>query len=144
MTAAKQRRVVTTDAEMDAAARAARERENTATKIVSVRFDRKRDVVVVHLSTGAALVVPRSLIPGFAHADPAALRDLTINSGAESLWSDRVDDGVLLEQLLEIAAGSRTLIALGGRLAGRIRTPARAAASRANGAKGGRPRKAAG
>ncbi len=99
--------------------------------------------MVTHLSTGSTLIVPRCAIPGFVEAKPAALADIAINPGAESLWSDTVDDGVLLDQLLEIAAGSEHIKTLGGRISGRARTPVKAAAARANGAKGGRPRKKA-
>lgn len=140
----KRGRILTTSAEMRAASRRAREREKTATKIRAARYDAERDAVVVELSTGATLGVPRTKIAGFRRADPAALADLAINPGAESLWSDTIDDGVLLEQLLEIAAGTHTIVALSGSIGGRVRSAARAAASRRNGSKGGRPRKSPG
>lgn len=130
-----------TDAHIDAAIEAARKRESVTTKIVGARYDAEHDALVTDLSTGSTLIVPRHAIAGFAQADPASLADVTINPGAESLWSDTVDDGVLLDQLLEIAAGSEHIKTLGGRISGRARTPAKAAAARANGAKGGRPRK---
>jgi hypothetical protein len=124
---------------MHRAARAAEEREKTATKIRGARYDSARDAVVVDLSTGATLIVPRRLIAGFSNAPSHALSDIQINPGGESLWSDALDDGVLLEQLLEIAAGAEFLKVLGGRISGRKRSTAKMAASRANGAKGGRP-----
>ena len=130
-----------TDAHIDAAIEAARKRELVATKIVGAHYDAEHDAVVTDLSTGSTLIVPRHAIPGFAKAEPVALADISINPGAESLWSDTVDDGVLLDQLLEIAAGSEHIKTLGGRISGRSRTPAKAAAARANGAKGGRPSK---
>jgi hypothetical protein len=132
-------RILTTQAEMRRAARDAREREKTATKMRAARYDAHNDAIVVDLSTGASLIVPRPLIRGFADASPRSLSDLAINPGRESLWSETVDDGVLLEQLVEIAAGADFLKVLGGRISGRRRSPAKAAASRANGAKGGRP-----
>lgn len=135
-------RVLTTNAEIAQAARAAREREKTATKICAAHYDGGSDAIVVELSTGATIIVPRGRIPGFSKGTPATLTDITINPGAESLWSNNVDDGVLLEQLLEVAAGADLLKTLGGRISGRQRSAAKAAAARANGAKGGRPRKA--
>lgn len=134
-------RILTTDAEMQRAARESREREKTATKIRRARYDAKRDLVVVELSTGATLMIERARIAGFAKASSAALADLAVNPGAESLWSNAVDDGVLLEQLIEIAAGTEYLKVLGGRISGRKRSAAKAAAARKNGMKGGRPRK---
>jgi hypothetical protein len=121
----------------------ARRREKWATKIRTAKHDLKRDLIVVELSTGAVLGVPKRLIPGFAKASARALSDLAISPEAESLWSDTADDGVLLEQLLVLAAGERTIGTLGAQINASKRTAARAAASRANGAKGGRPRKRA-
>jgi hypothetical protein len=71
------------------------------------------------------------------------MRDLSITPGGEGLWSDTVDDGVLLEQLLVLAAGEAILATIGARINASKKSPARAAASRSNGAKGGRPRKSA-
>jgi hypothetical protein len=132
-------RILTTAAEMKRAELAAREREKTATKIRKVKYEPERDALVVDLSTAVTLIVPRALIPGFAKATPASVSDVAIDPGAESLWSDTVDDGVLLEQLVQIAAGDELLQVLGGRIAGRRRSPAKASAARTNGAKGGRP-----
>lgn len=134
-------RTSVTDSEIDALLRASRERRKTATTILSARYDAKTDAIVVDLSTGVALIVPRKKIAGFAKAAPSDLTDLKIDADAESIWSDTVDDGVLLEQLIEITAGSEDLAAFSARVLGRRKTPARAAASRANGKKGGRPPK---
>jgi hypothetical protein len=135
----KRGRVLTTASEIQQVAREAREREKTATKILAARYDGERDSIAVDLSTGATVVIPRSAIPGFKRVVPGELTDLSVNPGAESLWSDSADDGVLLEQLLEIAAGTELLKVAGGRISGRHRSVAKAEASRANGAKGGRP-----
>lgn len=140
MTTGKSRgRILTTEAELKRAARDARAREKYATKIRKVCYDPATDAVVSELSTGVTLSVPRRLIPGFAHAPASALADLEINPGHESLWSQTADDGVLLEQLIAVAAGDELLELLGGRISGRRRSVAKARASRVNGAKGGRP-----
>jgi hypothetical protein len=139
--AQKRGRILTTDAHLREAAKAARRRDETATKIRAASYDAERDSIVAELSTGATLSVPRSAIPGFARAEGAALADLSLTPGNEGLWSDAVDDGVLLEQLLVLAAGETTLATLGARINAGKKSPARAAASRANGRKGGRPRK---
>jgi hypothetical protein len=130
-----------TDAEIDVLLRRAAGRKKTPTKIRAAKYDSERDVLVVKLSTESTFEVPRARITGFAHADPAALADLTINPGAESLWSANADDGVLLEQLLAIAFGENLVMTVGARFAARRRSPAGSAASRENGKKGGRPRK---
>ncbi|MHB1552204.1 MAG: DUF2442 domain-containing protein [Vulcanimicrobiaceae bacterium] len=139
----KRGRILTTAIEMSNAVKAARQRERTATKIRAARYDGSCDVIVADLSTGARLIVPRRAIPGFAKASPQRLSDVAITPGGEGLWSDAVDDGALLEQLLVSATGEAMLGAIGARINAAKRSPARATASRANGAKGGRPRKSA-
>jgi hypothetical protein len=139
----KRGRILTTATQMRDAAKAARQRERIATKIHGVRYDTDRDTIVAELSTGATLIVPRRAIPGFAQSSPQALADVAITPGNEGLWSDAVDDGVQLEQLLVLAAGEATLGTIGARINASKKSPARAAASRANGTKGGRPRTSA-
>ena len=136
-------RILTTQAEMGKAVAAGRRREKGATKIRHARYDARRDAIVAELSTGSILAVPREIIPGFAGVRPAVLSDLAITPGNEGLWSGNADDGVLLEQLVVLAAGEKTVGTIGARINASRKTPARAAASRANGAKGGRPRKSA-
>jgi len=133
-------RISTTAAEMQEAIKIGRERDRTATKIVAASYERGRDAIVVELSTGAILSVPKSAIPGFAKATPSAFADLEITAGREGLWSDSIDDGVLLEQLIVIAAGKEIVGFLGAQINASKTSPARASASRANGLKGGRPR----
>ncbi len=139
----KRGRILTTAAEMRRAVKAARQRERTATKIRAAHYDRRGDMIVADLSTGATLTVPRRAIPGFAKASPQALADVAVTPGGEGLWSDAVDDGVLVEHLLVLAIGETTLGTIGARINAAKKSPARAAASRANGTKGGRPRKSA-
>lgn len=136
-------RVLTSEKELTKAIADARAREKKATKIRAARYDSKHDLVIAELSTGATLAVPRLAIPGFARARSRSISDLHVTPGAEGLWSDAVDDGVLLEQLIVFAAGERTVGSIGARINASRKSPARAAASRANGAKGGRPRKTA-
>jgi len=143
-TSAKKRgRILTTAAEMRQAVKRARQRERTSTKIRAVCYDGDRDKIVADLSTGVTLTVPRRAIPGFAGASRKALGDVAITPGGEGLWSDAADDGALLEQLLILAAGEATLGTIGARINASKKSPKRAAASRANGIKGGRPRKTA-
>ena len=129
------------NAHLREAGRIGRAWDKVATKIVAATYDRRRDMIRVDLSTGAILSVPRAKILGFAKAKPSQLADLEIMGGQESLWSESVDDGVLLEQLVTIAAGEPILGVIGARINGSKKSPARASASRANGLKGGRPRK---
>ncbi len=134
---------MTTVEEMREAVASARKREKTTTKIREARYDQRADAIVAELSTGATLTVPRRAVPGFARVSARALGDLSITPGGAGLWSDTADDGVLIEQLLVLAVGEATLGTIGARINASKRSLARAAASRANGLKGGRPRKKA-
>jgi hypothetical protein len=131
----------TTDAQLREYGRLARAREKVVIKIVAATYDRRSDMIRVDLSSGAVLSVPRAKIVGFAKANPSQLADLEIMPGRETLWSETVEDGVLLEQLVVIAAGETIVGEIGARINGAKKSPARASASRANGLKGGRPRK---
>ena len=110
---------------MGKAVAAARRREKGATKIRHARYDAKRDAIVAELSTGSILAVPRRIIPGFAGVRRGVLADLAITPGNEGLWSVNADDGVLLEQLVVLAAGERTVGTIGARINASRKTPAR-------------------
>jgi hypothetical protein len=109
-------RILTTQTEMGKAVASARRREEGATKIRHARYDTRRDAIVAELSTGSILAVPRRIIPGFAGVRAGLLADLSITPGNEGLWSEGADDGVLLEQLVVLAAGERTIGTIGARI----------------------------
>ena len=66
----------TTDAQMDAAIKRAKKDKQMPTRILAAYFDRASDAVVVKLSTSATVIVPRTVIPGFASINPRQLSDL--------------------------------------------------------------------
>ncbi|HZO94797.1 MAG TPA: hypothetical protein VFB22_13720 [Candidatus Baltobacteraceae bacterium] len=138
----KPARIRTTDAEIRAAVAEARSRAKTATRIVSAFFDAKGDAIIVKLSTGGTLIVPRSKLPGINKAPAGLLGDLRAQKSGFSVWSDKADMGARVETLFEAVAGD-ALATIAARLLAARTSPARAAASRANGLKGGRPPKAA-
>ncbi len=123
--------ILTTAEEMREALKAAQQREKSATKIRAACYDGRHDTIVADLSTGATLTVPRRVIPGFAKTPARKLGDVVITPGGEGLWSEAVGDGVLLEQLLVLAAGEATLGMIGARINAAKKSPLRAAASRA-------------
>jgi hypothetical protein len=80
-----------------------RAREKTVTKIRVARYDAERDAIVVELSTGVSLIASRARIPGFQVATCGQLADLAIEPSGETLWSESLDEDVLLEQLVVLA-----------------------------------------
>ncbi len=136
----KTKKHATTDAEIDRAMRQGQAYDRTATKINEARYDPERDMLVAHLSTGATLTVPRSAVPFLNALSPDTIGDPDVEPPGYSLWFERPDIGVRLETLLEAAVGNLARD-VAARALGASKSPAKTSAVRANGAKGGRPRK---
>ena len=130
-----------TDEQM-AAASAAMEDKRARGHAVAARYDAPSGRLVVSLHNGVELAVPTRLVEGLADADPADLAEIEITPAGLGLHWPRLDADVYVPGLMDGALGSRRWMARQlGAQGGRASTPAKAAAARANGAKGGRPRK---
>jgi hypothetical protein len=111
---------------------------------VSARYDRRRSRVVVALNTGVELAFPARLAEGLAGASPENLADIEISPAGLGLHWPRLDADLYVPALLQGVFGSKSWMARQlGAEGGRARTVAKVAASRENGRKGGRPKKAA-
>jgi hypothetical protein len=126
------------------AARARSRRANAdGRQAVSVRYDLKRERFIVELTQGYLFGFPASAIPSLIQASVTARRDVHVSPGGGALYWPGLDvdlsvPGLLLEtvpQALRRKEWART--------AGRSTSPAKVAAARLNGKKGGRPRKKA-
>jgi hypothetical protein len=108
---------------------------------VSVRYDRRTARIVVGLNTGLELAFLPSLTEGLAGASPEQLADVEISPAGLGLHWPKLDADVYLPALLQGNFGSRRWMAAQlGAVGGRAQSEAKAASSRANGCKGGRPR----
>lgn len=124
-----------------ASARAARRRE-AGPVAVAARYDRGRRRVVVSLSSELELAFPPQAAEGLADAAPADLAVIEITPSGLGLHWPRLDADLYLPALLDGSFGSRRWMAARlGTAGGRARSAAKAASSRANGKRGGRPRK---
>jgi hypothetical protein len=111
---------------------------------VSARYDRRRQRVVVALSTGVELAFPTRLAEGLANASPEHLADIEVSPAGLGLHWPRLDADLYVPALLQGVFGSTGWMARQlGAEGGRSRTIAKVTASRENGRKGGRPRKVA-
>lgn len=109
---------------------------------VSARYDRRRSRVVVALNTGVELTFPARLAEGLADASPDNLADIEISPAGLGLHWPKLDADLYVPALLQGVFGSKGWMARQlGAEGGRSRTVAKVTASRANGRKGGRPRK---
>lgn len=127
-----------TDAQIDAAlarGKAARLRESRATR---ARYDRARGRVVVELTNGCTFAFPPRLAQGLESATEDQLAQVEVLGGGSGLHWETLDVDLSVPDLLAGLFGTKAYMA---RHAGQARSPAKGAAARANGAKGGRPRK---
>jgi len=110
---------------------------------VSARYDRRRSRVVVGLNTGVEFAFPAKLAEGRSGASPEGLSEIEISPAGLGLHWPRLDADLNVPALLQGVFGSKHWMARQlGAEGGRSRTAAKIAAARANGRKGGRPRKA--
>ena len=124
-----------------ARAREARDRR-MGRRATSVAYDRRTGRIMMELTSGFVLGFPIKAIPALAAATPAQLAGVTLSPGGSALHWEELDADLSVPGLLLSSISRSEKLSELARLAGRVRSPAKAAAARANGVKGGRPRKA--
>ena len=111
---------------------------------IAARYDRRIGRVVVSLASGLDLSFAPHAAQGLETAKPADLAEIDISPSGLGLHFPRLDADIYLPALLEGFLGSKNWMAARlGERGGKARTRVKAAAARANGRLGGRPRKTA-
>ena len=128
------------DEQIDAAIERGRRVLETEPRAAAARYDRKLDRVVVDLTNGCTFAFPPRLAQGLEAATDKQLKDVQILGVGYGLHWEALDVDLSIPGLLAGLFGTKAYMA---RRAGQATSPAKAMASRANGAKGGRPRKQA-
>lgn len=128
------------DSQGDAAALRAERLKKILPRATVARYDRKLRMIVVTFANGALFSFPPALIRGFSNASPEQLANIRVlRNGAELRWED-LDTEIAVAGLLNQIFSTRKVLA---RIAGQVKSPAKTAVARSNGAKGGRPPKEA-
>lgn len=113
----------------------------TEPRAARARFDRRRGRMVIALTNGCSFTFPVRLAQGLEAASDDEIAAFELLGNGYGLHWERLDVDLSIPGLLAGLFGTRAYMA---RHAGQARSLAKAAAARANGARGGRPRKSVG
>jgi hypothetical protein len=126
------------DTQIDAAIERGKRALETEPRAVTARYDQELDRIVVDLTNGCTFAFPSRLAQGLETATEAQLKEVEILGLGYGLHWEALDVDLSIPGLLAGLFGTKAHMA---RRAGQTTSPAKAMASRTNGAKGGRPRK---
>lgn len=127
-----------TDTQIDAAMDRGRMARLHEPRAEAARYDRELGRVVVELTNGCTFAFPPRLAQGLETATEDQLAQVEVLGAGSGLHWEALDADLSIPGLLAGLFGTKAYLA---RQAGRATSPEKAAAARANGSKGGRPRK---
>jgi hypothetical protein len=108
----------------------------------SAHYDAGRNRVIVRLTTGVELGFAPRDVEGLQHASADDLKVIEVEGFGLGIHFPKLDADLYVPALLQGVLGSKqSMAAQLGEAGGRSRSAAKAAASRANGKRGGRPRR---
>ena len=129
-----------TRAEFDAAEERGRAFRESVPHATAARYDPATNRIVVDLTNGATFAFPPHMAQGLEGATPEQLAEVQVLGQGYGLEWESLDAHLSVPSLLTGVFGTAKWMA---HLAGKSTSPAKARASRENGAKGGRPHKKA-
>jgi hypothetical protein len=132
--------MITTDAEIDAAIERAKILEGEPLA-KAVQYVQRLKLLIVKLTTGRRLVIPLEDLQGLENATTKQLQNIEILGRGTGINFPTIDVAFYVPSLIEGLYGNRRWMSELGKRGGSAKTEAKQIASRANGAKGGRPRK---
>jgi hypothetical protein len=132
------------DSQLEAAETRGRDMLNTDLRAAAARYDRASGRVIIDLTNGCTYAFPAKLVQDLQGATDDDLAGVEVDGMGFNLHWPALDVDLLTPALAAGLFGTRAWMTRElARVAGKATSPAKTAAARANGAKGGRPRKAA-
>jgi Protein of unknown function (DUF2442) len=136
--------VSVTDAQLKAAEARGRKMLETEPRALAAHYDRDAGRVTVDLVNGCTYAFPAQLVQDLHGASHDDLAGIEVDGLGFNLHWPTLDVDLYVPALVSGIFGTRAWMARElARVAGQATSPAKAAAARSNGAKGGRPRKIA-
>jgi len=133
-----------TDSQFDLADAKGQEILSAELRASLARYDRLTRRVVIELSNGCMYAFPARLVQDLQNASEDDLADIQVDGVGFNLHWPKLDVDLYVPALVSGIFGNRAWMTRElARIAGKAISPAKSAAARANGAKGGRPRKIA-
>jgi uncharacterized protein DUF2442 len=132
--------VVTTNRQIDSARAQARKFAASDRRVVRVLYERKPDRLTLCLDDGVRVSIPRTNLQGLQDAKPPQVSKIEILGRGTGLHWPLLDVDHYVPGLLNHIFGTSRWMAELGRRGGSVTSTAKAAAARANGRKGGRPK----
>ncbi len=133
-----------TDDELKAAEARGRVLVDSEPRASAARFDPASGRIVIDLVNGCVYAFPARLVQDLRDANESDLARVEVDGAGFNLHWPTLDVDLYVPALVAGVFGTRAWMTRElARVAGQTKSPAKAAAARSNGAKGGRPRKLA-
>jgi len=133
-------RDVTTDAEIDAALERAKAHDNDPLAR-TVKYVPNLNLLIIGLNNGQRLVLPLEDVPELGKLTKRGFENWELLGRGDAINFPDIDVALPIDGIIEGVYGRRRWMAELGQKGGGAKTEAKKTASRANGKKGGRPRK---
>jgi hypothetical protein len=140
--ASKEQLAKAVDAHLAAAVAAGKERRKRGDIAVAVVYESHLKRLHIELASGVGVLVPVSKVQGLGGAKPAVVRAVELTGRGNGLYWPKLDLDVSVPDLVAGCFGTKAWMTALARKAGQVTSAPKSVSSRANGKKGGRPRKA--
>ncbi len=135
-------KIRSTESDLDAAIARSRAFELHDRRATKVEYNKRDDLVTIHLADGVRVSLPRKKLQGLQSAKPSQLAKVELLGRGTGLHWPELDVDHYVPGLLNHVFGTARWMSEIGRVGGSSKSRAKTRAARANGKRGGRPRSA--